>query len=90
MSNGMATSKKTHEQYLINEGNYYVEAKIDVANKGRISLEKPFGSPRGDTKDYHFEGSSPEIVEAFAKCALEAVRLSREVYKPEAQSEKTA
>lgn len=85
----MATSQKTHEQYTIRDGNFSLVAKIEAANKGRITLEKP--NAGGNLyRDYHFEGSSPEVVEAFANCALEAVRLSREVYKPEAQSEKTA
>lgn len=90
------TVTKTEERYSITHGDFTLIAKIEAGNKGRITLEKPEGTPMGNVRgvqhsgkrDYHFETSTPEKVEQFALCALEAVRLSREAYQPDAQSDK--
>jgi hypothetical protein len=48
----------------------------DAGTPVRISLTKnPIGQPH--PKDYHFEESRPEIVEAIALAMLEAVKLAR-------------
>lgn len=89
------TVSKIEERFEIRRGDYVLIAKVEANNKGRLTLEKPdnvqnqnqgYGM-KGGKRDYHFETSTPETVENFALCALEAVRLSREAYKADAQSE---
>lgn len=65
----------TKVEYRITEGDFTVLATIYLPT-GRITLEKEQGFG-GSKKDYHFEDSTPEKVEAFAKCALRAAQLSR-------------
>lgn len=73
----MAKETPTSVQYTITEGDFKVLATISLPS-GRITLEKQEG---GNRKDYHFEQSTIDKVEAFAKCAQKAVDLTRIVLK---------
>lgn len=75
----MAKETPTSVQYRISEGDFTLIATVSLPS-GRITLEKAEGMG-GNRKDYHFEQSTVEKVEAFAKCAQRAVELSRIVVK---------
>lgn len=69
---------KTHEQYTLTHGNFMVVATVDLTqSKPRITLCKPDSFAGAGRKDYHFELSQIELLEGFAKCALEAVNIAR-------------
>ncbi len=74
----MAKETPTSVSYRITEGDFTLNATISLPS-GRITLEKSEGMR--NARDYHFEQSTVEKVEAFAKCAQRAVELCRIVVK---------
>jgi len=82
----MAKETPTSVQYTITEGDFTVFATISLPS-GRITLEKQQqGGGYGNKRDYHFEQSTPEKVEGFAKCALRAVELQKILLKAGVQA----
>lgn len=91
----MVTAKKRHQKDLMQvskveeiyhikvplkskKGEFFaVEAHID--SEGRVTVGNPFTNGKG--KDYHFERSNPDMLEAFAQCALKVVELSAKIKK---------